>query len=395
MDEDCGSLDLQGAVVTSSTGEELLLELLLRKSFFGAIYQARPRQSDKLFAVKVIRLDERAEDTLIAEDKFGDMRFRHLLHGHPHVLTPLDVFRTEAFLFIVTPLAEYQDLQACLDVALPEPEARYIFKQVCEAVGFVHRQRVAWRDLSLENVLVFAAPADTSTDGVHVKAVLCDPGQAVQGDDKRQGLCGKSFRPPEVYDPRPYDPFLVDAFCLGWMLYRLLTGTALFQRATAEDRQWLAHLRGDWPPEAEVLSDDVKQLLRALLQPDPERRLGVPEALAHSWFQGETAALGRAHLSTAFGGRKPPVGSGILAENRQHLEHVQEASNQLLDRLHRIGLGNNSNAAVPDGGDGIEDALAQVSKLLALKANGWALAMPDACAKAEVTISPSTPPLTS
>merc|ERR1719253_1315427 len=172
VDEDCGSLDLQGAVVTSSTGEELLLELLLRKSFFGAIYQARPRQSDKLFAVKVIRLDERAEDTLIAEDKFGDMRFRHLLHGHPHVLTPLDVFRTEAFLFIVTPLAEYQDLQACLDVALPEPEARYIFKQVCEAVGFVHRQR-----------------------------------------------------------------------------------------ATAEDRQSLAHLRGDWPPEAEVLSDDVKQLL--------------------------------------------------------------------------------------------------------------------------------------
>ena len=48
---------------------------------------------------------------------------------------------------------------------------------------------------------------------------------------KFRGLVGKSFRPPEIYEKKPYSSTKVDSWCLGWSTFYLLTAMPLFLEA--------------------------------------------------------------------------------------------------------------------------------------------------------------------
>jgi len=48
---------------------------------------------------------------------------------------------------------------AAADIALPEDDARHIFRQILNGVNYMHQQRVVHRDLKLENILLCGTSA--------------------------------------------------------------------------------------------------------------------------------------------------------------------------------------------------------------------------------------------
>jgi serine/threonine protein kinase len=329
------------------------------------------------FVIKVTAWDEarRArDDALTAEDASAEWRLRSVLVGSPHILTPLEVFREGPMVFFVSAYAQHGDLQAHLGHVFTEPEARFLFRQLLAGLESMHSKSVAWRDVSLENILLFGSEPDAA-----VRVVLCDPGQALHNVEECVGICAKAFRPPEVYAAAAYNPFLVDAFCSGWVLYALLTGRPPFARATSDDANWLeTFARRQVGPYASQLSAEAQDLLVQLLEPDPARRLPVSAAVSHVWFgQDEKDVTGSSLTAYTSPVQVAQDGWRVVNENRGHLEHWRQEARKFNETL-RTGApfrpaprGILSVGTEPSVLDDVKAARDRVSRLLALKTAGW------------------------
>ncbi|OQR96593.1 hypothetical protein ACHHYP_14701 [Achlya hypogyna] len=81
------------------------------------------------------------------------------------------------------------------------PTAATYFRQIVDAIGFIHSRGYAHRDISLENVLL---------DGTTPK--VCDFGLAIDITARVPQAVGKTFyMAPEMYTKKPYDPAAADS----------------------------------------------------------------------------------------------------------------------------------------------------------------------------------------
>ena len=235
--------------------EQFNLEKELQHALFGAVYEARGQETGKEFAIKVLHKSELARVTnadklTFCETPLGELKFDAQMRKVPHVLCYNEHFETAHCHFIVFELARGGDLLERLKHqprGFSESDGRFFLRQAIQGIAGLHKNRLAMQDVSLENLLMFINPE--SAEGVF-DIKLIDPGQATlfeldQSNNEImvnfEGLVGKSFRPPELYDQKPYLATKLDSFCLGWSTFYLLTAQSLFQTADPqdEDNDWL------------------------------------------------------------------------------------------------------------------------------------------------------------
>lgn len=129
---------------------------------FGVGWLAEDTKSGDKVCLKIFKnMDEETETTFRAEVTAGQQGLIH-----PNVLRLLGAGKSdikkdgesqgdEAF-YIVSELAENGEAFEYVQMAggLEEPYARALFKQLVDAVGFVHSKGFAHRDLKLENLFL-------------------------------------------------------------------------------------------------------------------------------------------------------------------------------------------------------------------------------------------------
>jgi serine/threonine protein kinase len=99
--------------------------------------------------------------------------------------------------------------------------------------------------------------------------------------------CGTpDYLSPEIILGKPHGP-PVDYWALGVILYEMLVGFPPFNDDTVEaifnniiEHQIL------WPDGEKSLSKEAMDLINQLLEPDPEKRIGWNQLVAHSFFDG-------------------------------------------------------------------------------------------------------------
>ncbi|CAK0887116.1 unnamed protein product [Prorocentrum cordatum] len=113
-----------------------------------------------------------------------------------------------------------------------------------------------------------------------------DPDGGVPADFR--GMVGKSFRPPELMDLRPYRAATVDSWCLGWSTLYLLVAQPLFLSADPkqQDPDWLLFSRGNYGALRQQKNCVCSQMaLDFILRPmslDPSKRMSIADALGHA-----------------------------------------------------------------------------------------------------------------
>lgn len=104
-----------------------------------------------------------------------------------------------------------------------------------------------------------------------------------------QGVCGKrNYIAPEVLDNSAYfEPFCVDIWALGIVLFIMLTGVPPVDTATAVDQRYrlicagfLSNMLEQWGIK---LSDEAVDLIKRILRPTPSDRLTLAEIMEHPW----------------------------------------------------------------------------------------------------------------
>ncbi|XP_055315645.1 ribosomal protein S6 kinase alpha-5-like [Sitodiplosis mosellana] len=240
--------------------------------------------TDKEYAVKILRKNQNVAAEIDA---------LKLCHGHPNIVSIVEVIEDDAFTYIITEwLAGKELFKYAREQPLDEFEVRGIFKEILHAVTHMHSHNIAHRDLKLENIRF------TSENTSRSNIKILDFGFACKINDEDKEMEGDcytlDYAAPEILSNKKYTESC-DLWSLGVILYALLCDSMPFRRHNdiddnsqiSKDKIISRIKSGQINSHNErwiSLSDSVKDLIRRLLTVSPEKRIKLSEILVHDWL---------------------------------------------------------------------------------------------------------------
>ena len=225
----------------------------LARGGMGAVYLAERADGlyDARVAIKVIRPEYATSESLWNRFR-AEQRILASL-AHPNVARMLDAGITEQRApYVVMEFVDGELLNRfCRKRELGLRERLELFRKVCDAVSYAHRNLVIHRDIKPQNILVTADGTPKLLDfGI---AKLLEEGDTPAGLTRvGERLMTPEYASPEAIRGEPATT-LVDVFALGVVLYELLTGRHPFIREN--QTQWDLEqtiVREDAPPPSSI-----------------------------------------------------------------------------------------------------------------------------------------------
>jgi len=169
-----------------------------------------------------------------------------------------------------------------------ESIARTYFQQLMAGVEFCHSKGVVHRDLKPENLLLDDQFTLKLAD-FGFSNVVCAAHKLMFTE------CGTpGYMAPEVTKKGGYDGAKSDIWACGVILFIMLAGFPPFQKPSLNDWWfnkiannkhalfWQAHSRSAY------FSDQTKDFINKILNPDPEKRISIADMKKHPWWKGAT-----------------------------------------------------------------------------------------------------------
>ncbi|OIW21924.1 hypothetical protein TanjilG_14772 [Lupinus angustifolius] len=278
-------------VLSNPTGQEIELRYELGRELgrgeFGVTYLCTDKDSREELACKSIS-KKKLRTAIDIEDVRREVEIMRHLPKHPNIVTLKDTYEDDNAVHLVMELCEGGELfdRIVARGHYTERAAAAVTKTIVEVVQMCHKHGVMHRDLKPENFL-FANKKETAA----LKAI--DFGLSVffkPGERFNEIVGSPYYMAPEVLK-RNYGPE-VDIWSAGVILYILLCGVPPFWAETEQGvaqaiiRSVVDFKRDPWPK----VSDNAKDLVKKMLNPDPKRRLTAQEVLDHPWIQNAKKA---------------------------------------------------------------------------------------------------------
>lgn len=172
---------------------------------------------------------------------------------------------------------------------IPEHLAKVWFSQILRGMHQLKENGLAHMDLSPENILL----DENDVCKVIDFGMSCAVPHHMTEPIPYRGITGGGKRPymsPEVHRCEPVYPYATDIWSLAILLYVMVTGAPLYM--DCGDPAFQALEQGEFEYVVEcygkmgcvVPEGQVKDLLRAMLNPDPLKRPTVEEIFKHPWL---------------------------------------------------------------------------------------------------------------
>ncbi|XP_074316343.1 calcium-dependent protein kinase 10-like [Silene latifolia] len=268
-------------------GDKYVIGRELGRGEFGVTYLCTDRETKIKLAVKSIS-KRKLRTAVDVEDVRREVAIMSTLPVHPNIVRLKAVYEDNEAVHLVMELCEGGELfdRIVARGHYSERAAATVAKTVAEVVRMCHENGVIHRDLKPENFL-FANKKENSP----LKAIDFGLSVFFRPGEKFTEIVGSPYyMAPEVLK-RNYGPE-VDVWSAGVILYILLCGVPPFWAET-EQGVALAILRGNldfkrepWPQ----ISDNAKNLVKQMLEPDPKKRLTAQQVLEHPWIQNAKKA---------------------------------------------------------------------------------------------------------
>ena len=213
--------------------------------------------------------------------------------SHPNVTKILEMFDDEDYFLIVMEYINGGNLFSFVKKRrkLSEKKAKFLFKQIILGIQYIHSKNIIHRDIKLENILI----------DLNNKIKICDFGIGIILEDSHQKIYDKCGTPmymaPEILlsskkNKRGYEGPPVDIWSCGIALYIMLSGKLPFSLKETtnneEDMENNLELQYDIinnePKKIDGISELAKDLLKKILNKNPNERLTCDKILEHPWL---------------------------------------------------------------------------------------------------------------
>ncbi|XP_058073634.1 calcium-dependent protein kinase 20-like [Magnolia sinica] len=259
----------------------------LGRGEFGITYLCTDKSTGEHLACKSIS-KKKLRTAVDIEDVRREVEIMKHLPKHPNIVSLTDTYEDDDAVHLVMELCEGGELfdRIVARGHYTERAAAAVTRTIVEVVQMCHKHGVMHRDLKPENFL-FANKKESSP----LKAI--DFGLSVfftPGERFTEIVGSPYYMAPEVLK-RNYGQE-VDVWSAGVILYILLCGVPPFWAETEQGvaqaiiRSVIDFKRDPWPK----VSDNAKDLVKRMLDPDPKRRLTAQEVLDHPWLQNAKKA---------------------------------------------------------------------------------------------------------
>ena len=285
---------------------------------FGTVYKAEDLGSGAWRAVKVLSKASMRCGVSEMQRVFNEMNALRNLK-HPNIINFFEIVENRDAYGLVMELANGGDLLRYLENKVPEEaECISLFSQIVKAVNYCHSLNVTHGDIKLNNVVIFfddvssngsSGIAGSSSTGSSsgssssisssvvvsqgeisnkpIRCKLLDFGlaQFVSADHKTRTDAGtQAYIAPEVHLrlAEDVDPFKVDVWALGIVLYYMTQGTLPFPCADEKACVALANQTLHFRSESSLA---LRTLVLRLLTVDPQDRPTLPEIIMDSWLR--------------------------------------------------------------------------------------------------------------
>jgi serine/threonine protein kinase len=267
---------------------------LLGRGAFGKVNLGLHTASGRLVAIKSFNKSRLYSESARKKIYYETNLMKNLKHNS--IVKIFEIIESPRYILIILEFVCGGDLLSFVRkrTKLNEQTAKFIFRQIVEALRYIHSQNIIHRDIKLDNILI----------DLNNTVKICDfgVGRQVQLGDVMHDQCGTpAYIAPEILLNEGYDGFGVDVWSSGVVLYAMLSGTVPFKANNMPDLHSL--IIGGTYNTIKDISPEAISLLSGILQTDPKLRLTTEQILNHEWlrstdeiFNGKIKSLNKLNL---------------------------------------------------------------------------------------------------
>ena len=273
--KDASQLTVVGAMGAGAFGTAWLVEY--RRASVESPEKPRPQYALKSLDKAAV---QRGRWTAVV------MREKEILASlapHPCVVALHNTYQDEKHLFMLMELVAGGELYQLMlkQGRFSEPKAKFYSACIASALAHLHRQRVVYRDLKPENLLLDSRG--------YLKLIDMGFAKRLAAGTKTFTMCGTPYYlAPEMIQHFGHDLSL-DWWTLGVVTFEMLAGNPPFLGGS-EIEVYNKVLKLSYT-QPSGLSDTGKSYLKKLMTSDPRQRLGnlrggAHDVMGHAWFAG-------------------------------------------------------------------------------------------------------------
>lgn len=249
---------------------------LIGKGAYGKVNVGLHVLSGKLVAIKSFNkvkiTTDKAKNKILHETNI--LKYCN----HPNVVKFYETFESRNHILIIMEYISCGDLLSFVRkrTKLSEKVAKFIFRQIVEALQYIHSKNIIHRDIKLDNILI----------DLNNTIKLCDFGvskQIKQGEVIYDQCGTPAYIAPEILRNEGFQGFSADIWSAGIVLYAMVQGRVPFFTKEVQDL-YLLITKNPYTPLQDV-SKELEDLVAKLLEKDPSKRITTEQILKHPWME--------------------------------------------------------------------------------------------------------------
>ena len=257
----------------------------IKSGGFGNIFLAKEIGTNEEYAVKEINVQNFSSENL-----YNISRESLILKDMSHI----NIIKFHSFFiynnkfYIVMDYARGGELLSLLasKTRLKEEQAKFIFRQIYNAVYYIHSKNIIHRDLKPNNILFL------DEEKTHIIIIDFGISGLANGNQKESIKAGTElYLPPEVIAGKEFSSSTkIDMWALGIILYQMVQGCHPFESKDGKDNNIINNiLRNKLEFNKKIkISESLKKLIEGLLEKNYRFRIDTGDILFEKWFEDKS-----------------------------------------------------------------------------------------------------------
>ena len=279
-------------VVRTDIHSRFSVERQIGSGAFAQVFQAKEKSTGVDFAVKGFNKTSVLQNPNGKASLWKEIEILRSISGKKNIITLHEVHETKNSIYLIMDLVEGRDLLSLIrNSEITLDMIREIAYGILAGLEALSQDNIFHRDIKPANIMLRKTRDVTVNDVVIVDFGLAASSQDTKFIFKRCGTPG--YIAPELISLKNVEknfsiPLKSDVYSVGVVLYYLCTKEPLFDKSDFDCKMVLkANLQSRvvFPKEKfDSLGPQIVDLLVNLLQPSPEKRYTIRQALNHPLF---------------------------------------------------------------------------------------------------------------